>query len=98
MSHALKYQILDSINNLLSERVVLAESQLSMQYKSYTNLLNLSEQKYQKQKEITSDFVRLSEGWKKEAEYYQKKYRKSRRGKRIITYIGLTAIGWAAVK
>lgn len=95
---ALKLRTADSVNTLLNERVALLEREKNAAYQSYTNLLNLSEQKYQKQKEITSDFVRLSEGWRKEADYYQRRYRKKRNHNKVITFIAIAAIGWAAVK
>lgn len=56
------------------------------------------EQKFEKQKEITSDFVRLSESWRKEAEYYQKRNQKSRLKTKILACLVIVLTGGLIVK
>lgn len=95
---AMRLQTANLLVDTLYARVHLLELKESALYDSYTNLLNLSEQKYEKQKEITADVVRLSDSWRDQSNYYQKRYKKARRGKKIITYIAIAALGWAVVK
>ena len=91
VSDALKLRIADSLNNTLSERAALLQSAKLSDYNSFTNLLNISEQKFQKQKEITSDFVRLSDSWRDQSEYYRKEDRKHRRQRNGLGF-GLVAV------
>lgn len=79
VAHALRLQLADSLNNLQAARIVLLSDEKQSLVLSYTNLLNISEQKFQKQKEITSDFVRLSDSWRDQSEHYRKEDRKHRR-------------------
>src|SRR5690348_4819215 len=70
---AVRSRFADSLNNILSARLDLLEAERVSQYNSFTNLLNISEDKFQKQKEITSDFVRLSDSWRDQSEHYQQR-------------------------
>jgi hypothetical protein len=79
VSAALRAKINDSILVNLESRIFLLESEKLSVHQSFTNLLNISQQKFQKQKEITSDFVRLSDSWRDQSEYYRKEDRKHRR-------------------
>lgn len=86
VSDALRLRLADSLNNTLSQRVLLMETEKSAAYQSYTNLLNLSEQKFQTQKENTGYMERLALSYKSELEYYQKKDRKHRRQRNLLSY------------
>lgn len=66
-------------------RIDLLESEKLSSYAAYINLLKLSEQKFETQKEITADFVRLADSWRDESDYYQKRYRQQRRQKGLLT-------------
>lgn len=72
-------------------RIALFENEKLSSYASYTNLLNLSEQKYLTQKENTGYMERLAISYKSELEYYQKKDRKHRRQRNLLSY-GLAAV------
>lgn len=83
VADALRLRVADSLNNLQASTIAILEFEKLISYRSFTNLLKLSEDKYQKQKEITSDMVRFSDSWKEESEYYQtrsKKFRRQRNG------------------
>ena len=83
ISDAMKTHLTEELLTTSQERVALLESEKTASYKSFTNLLNISQQKFQKQKEITSGFVRLSDSRRQESDYYQKrskKYRRQRNG------------------
>lgn len=98
VSDALRLRLTDSINSVLLERVDLIEGQQRAAVDSYTNLLNLSEQKYEKQKEITSDFSRLADSWRSEADYYQKRYKKQRNQKGLLTAGVVVLVGLIILK
>ena len=91
---AFRLRIADSLNNVLSARIDLLNTVRKKESDSYTNLLKLSEQKFETQKEITADFVRLADSWREESEYYQRKYKKQRRQKGVLTIgaVGLLVI------
>lgn len=91
IADALKLNEALAIEEVLSKRVALLESQQIASQTSYSNLLKLSEEKYLNQKEITSDMVRLSSSWKEESDYFQKRSKKFRRQRNGVA-AGLVAV------
>lgn len=85
VSAALKARLTDSLLVTADNRIDLLESEKLSSYAAYINLLKLSEQKFETQKEITADFVRLADSWRDESDYYQKRYRQQRRQKGLLT-------------
>ena len=87
VADALRLRLADSIVQNKSARIILLEQEKESYHQSYTNLLKLSEQKFETQKEITSDFVRLADSWRDQSDYYQKRYKKQRRQKGLLTAV-----------
>lgn len=98
VSAALRAKINDSILVNLESRIFLLESEKLSVHQSFTNLLKISEQKFEKQKEITSDFVRLSDSWRDQSEYYRKKERKARGKNKVLTIVVLILTGAVIIK
>ena len=78
---------LDSIVHEQGQIIHLQQSAADELAASYRREISLVNQKFETQKEITADFVRLADGWKEEASYYQKKYKKQRRQKGLLTAV-----------
>ena len=78
---------LDSIVHEQGQIIHLQQSAADELAASYRREISLVNQKFETQKEITSDFVRLADGWKEEATYYQKRYKKQRRQKGLLTAV-----------
>lgn len=91
IADALRLRVQIDLNDTLAARVHLLESQQITAYNSYTNLLNLSQQKFKTQKENTGYMERLALSYKSELEYYQKKDRKHRRQRNLLSY-GLAGV------
>ena len=85
VADALRLQVSDSLNTVLSAQVDLLQAARLSDYHSFTNLLKIEQEKFETQKEITADFVRLADSWREEATYYQKRYKKQRRQKGVLT-------------
>lgn len=98
VADALRLRVLDSLHSLQAGRIALLESEKLASSVSYTNLLKLSEQKFETQKEITADFVRLADSWRDQSDYYQKKYKKQRRQKGLLTAVTVGLIGLLIIK
>lgn len=98
VASALRLSLADSLNENLSARVDLLESQQLESYRSYTNLLKLSEQKYERQKETTLLMENFAASHREEADYYRKKYRKQRRQKGLLTAGMVVLLGLILVK
>lgn len=81
---ALRYKAADSLANLLEARVGLLESQNLAQYHSFSNLLQIEQQKFTTQKEITANMEGLTNSFREERDYYQKQDRKHRRQNKLL--------------
>lgn len=95
---AVRLQLLQGALSTLEARVELLESEKTASYKSFSNLLKLSEQKYSKQKENTLYMEKLAMSYKGQMEYYQKRERKQRRKKNIVTYGAVVLISLLIIK
>lgn len=84
VADALRLRLADSLNNTLATRVQLLEDSKMAAHSSFTNLLKLSEQKFETQKENTGHMERLALSYKGQMEYYQKREKKQRKKKNIL--------------
>lgn len=91
---ALKAVALDSIVHSQGKQIDLLRDINSEQYRDFQKLLAIEREKFATQKGITADFVRLADSWREEAEFYQKRYKKQRRQKGVLTIgaVGLLII------
>lgn len=53
------------------------------------NLLKIEQEKTQYHKEISQHMESLANSFREERDYYQKQYRKQRRKKNVLTYLGV---------
>lgn len=82
---ALKAVTLDSIVHSQGKQIEILRTINTEQYQDFQKLLSIEREKFATQKEITADFVRLADSWREEAEFYQKRYKKQRRQKGVLT-------------
>lgn len=97
ISDAMRLPVLDSMLTLQTRKVDLLESANQTAYNSFTNLLKIEQQKYEKQKEITANMESWGNSWRDQSAYYEKKDRKHRRQKKglvagIIILIGVLVV------
>lgn len=98
VADALRLRFADSLNNSLSQRVDLLDKQSKALSDSYTKLLKIEREKFEKQKEITQGMEGLAMSYRDERDYYQKKYRRQRRGKRALIWVILIEAGRQVIK
>lgn len=79
VADAMKLRLSEELLTTSQQRVELLESERIAAHKAFTNLLKIERDKYTMQKEITADVSRLSDSWREEATYFQKRSKKFRR-------------------
>lgn len=78
---------LDSIVHEQGQIIHLQQSANDELAASYRREMALMNQKFETQKEITADVVRLSDSWRDQSDYYQKRYRQARWGKFLLVVV-----------
>lgn len=84
IADALRLRVQLHLNDTLSARVRLLESQQITTYNSFSNLLKVEQEKFSTQKENTGHMERLALSYKGQMEYYQKREKKQRKKKNIL--------------
>lgn len=95
---AYRLRIAESLNASLGEQVHLLEDQGLSQYRSFTNLLQISEEKYRYQKEITHHMESLAGSYREELGYYQKREKKARGKNKVLGGLVLILAGALIIK
>lgn len=94
VADALRLRFADSLNNSLSQRVDLLDKQSKALSDSYTNLLKIEREKFEKQKEITALFVKRGDSYRDELEGVKQREKKARGKNKLLgaAVVGLVVL------